>query len=68
MNLSRTHHKALAAIVWRMQDEHAMTFDDVLRAIDGDPDDVLREMRANGLPLTRRELRGWITKNERRSA
>lgn len=68
MSLSRTHHKALTAIAWRMQDEHAMSFDEALRAIDGDPADVLREMDANGLPVTRVELRRWIRAHERRSA
>lgn len=61
---SRTHHKALMAIVWRMQDEHRMTFDEVLRAVDGDPNDVLVEMDASGLPMSRAELRRWIRANE----
>lgn len=68
MNLSRTHHKALTAIAWRLQDEHAATFEAALRIMDGDATDILREMDHLGLPLTRAELRGWIRKNERRSA
>lgn len=68
---SRTHHKALMAIAWRMEIEHGMTFDDVLRAIEGDPADVVREMDANGLPVSRLEVRRWIKavrSQERRSA
>lgn len=71
MSPSRTHHKALMAIVWRMQDVHAMTFDDVLAAIDGDPADVVREMDANALPMSRLEVRRWIEavrSQQRRSA
>lgn len=68
MNLSRTHHKALTAIAWRMQDEHGLTFDDAIRAMDGDKTEILREMEITGLPLTRGDLHAWVRENLRRSA
>lgn len=68
MNLDRTTHKALMAHVWRLQDEHYASFEEVLRMIDGDPNDILRELKLLGLPITRNALKRWIRAQERRSA
>jgi hypothetical protein len=60
MQLDRSTHKALMAHVWSVQDVHGVSFDEALRIIDGDPTESLHELRLQGFPVTRAQLRNWI--------
>lgn len=63
--LDCTTYKALMAIVWQIQDEHGLDYPGALRTIDGDPSEVLEELRVRGLPLSRADLRKFIRTEER---